>query len=199
MNAYSADLAALRQAALAREWGSLQDILARLLPQMEFFAGLEIALTRAHNHLPAFEHYYPEETWARSLLVWIASYGATPANLPLDASAPHPSPGAANFISALIDIARSVEQRTPLENRLRFLGNALSNVLLAELAVYWYEQHPDLWEMQVEHGDEIDPQTGLTIRQVIYTQFWLDETVAQRDTAAWLEIAALLEKKRPAG
>jgi hypothetical protein len=191
----SDDLAALRQAAQGRDWGAAQDGLTRLLLQMEFFAGLEIALKRAYDYLPIFEQQHPEAGWARSLLVWIASYGAAPANLPLEAGVPYPSPGAANFVQALIELARSVERQNPLENRVRFVGNAISNVMLADLAAFWYGQHPDRWAEQQAHGDELDPASGLTIRQGIYAQFWLDEAVARRDTATWLEIAAALEKK----
>ena len=189
------DLAALRQAATQREWGEAQDILTRLLMSLEFFVGLEIALKRAYEHLPAFEEHDPDAGWARSLLVWLASYGAAPANLPVEASNPYPSPGAANFVRALIDLARCVERQTPLENRVRFLADVLSNVMLADLAAFWYGQHMDMWDLQQAHGDELDEATGTTIRQSIYAQFWLDEAVAQRDTAAWLDIADALEKK----
>lgn len=192
---HDADLSALREAAAAREWVALQEILTRLLMELEFFAGLEIALNRAYGHLPVFESHHPDDGWARSLLVWIASYGAAPANLPLEAGSPHDSPGAGNFITALIEIARSVERRTPLENRIRFLSNALCNIMLADLMNFWYSQYPAIWELQQERGDELDPETGLTIRQGIYAQFWLDESVAQRDQAAWSQIAAQLEDR----
>jgi hypothetical protein len=195
MTDYHETLALLRQAAAGREWGAAQDSLTALLMDMEFFAGLEIALTRAHEHLPVFEQHHPEAGWARSLLVWIASYGAAPANLPVEAGNPYPSPGAANYVKALIDLARSVERQNPLENRVRFVSSAISNVMLADLAAFWYGQHPDRWEMQQAQGDALDPETGVTVRQRIYAQFWLDEAVAQRDTAAWLDIADHLEKK----
>src|SRR5262249_9118316 len=137
------DLAALRTAAEQRDWGKLQDTLTRLFMEMEFFAALEIAVTRAYNHLPVFEAAHPESGWARSLLVWITSYGAAPANLPPEAAVPYNSPGAANFIAALIDLARAMERLTPMENRVRFLASAASNVILAELAASWYGEHPD--------------------------------------------------------
>ena len=190
-----ADLAALRQAATEREWGTAQDILTRLMMQIEFYAGLEIALKRAYDHLPTFEQHHSDAGWARSLLVWIASYGAAPANLPIEASNPYPSPGAANYVKALIDLARGVERQTPLENRVRFLADALCNVMLSDLAAFWYSEHPDRWGLQQTRGEEIDPATGMTLPQSIYAQFWLDEEVARRDTAAWLEVAEALAKK----
>src|SRR6266540_4146643 len=143
MKGYEQDLVALRDAAEGRDWGVLQDTLTRLLMSMEFFAGLEIALTRAYNYLPLFEAAHPESGWARSLLIWITSYGAAPANLPVEAGTPHNSPGAANFIAGLIDLTRGVERMTPLENRVRFIGNAISNVILAELAADWYGKHTE--------------------------------------------------------
>ena len=194
MNDYQPDVDLLRHAAERREWSELQEILTRLLVEMEFFGGVEIAITRAYNHLPIFEASQPESDWARSLLVWITSYGTAPANLPPEASVPHNSPGAANYIAALIDLTRAMERMTPLENRVRFLASAISNTLLAELAATWYSEHPDAWVLQSEHGDETDVETGTMVRQEIYTQFWLDEATAVRDTAAWLEVADAVER-----
>jgi hypothetical protein len=192
---FATEIDALREAANKREWGTLGDTLTRLFMAMEFFAALEIAVTRAYNHLPVFEAAHPDEAWARSLLVWITSYGAAPANLPQEAAMPHNSPGAANFIGALIDVARSVERQTPLENRVRFLANVVSNVILAELAAAWYGDHPDAWEYQQTDGDEIDDETGLTARQIIQAEFWMDDETAARDTAAWLEVSDAIEMK----
>lgn len=185
----------LRQAAPERDWGRLQDALAEALSGIEYFAGLEIALTLAHAHLPIFEAYHQQAGWARSLLVWMASYGVAPANLPVEASAAHPSPGAANFVLALVELARSAERQTPLENRIRFLANAISNLVVADLAAFWYSQHPDLWTLQQEHGDDLDEASGQPIRQQIYARFWLDESVAARDTAAWMQLAEHLAAK----
>lgn len=173
----------------------MQDTLANLLGEIDYFYGLEIALQRAHEHLPAFEKHHPEAGWARSLLVWLASYGAAPANLPVEAAQPHPSPGAANYVSALIELARSAERQTPLENRIRFLASSISNLIVADLAAFWYGRHPEVWEMQQQRGDEINPATGQTIRHEIYAQFWLDEAVAQRDTATWMNLAETLEHR----
>ena len=185
----------LRAAAHERDWSSLQDILAEVLGQVEYFAGLEIALTRAHDLLPLFEQHHPDATWARALLVWLASYGAPPADLPLDAGLPHDSPGANNFVTALVEIARSAERRTPYENRLRFLANAIGNLIVADLAAYWYGENNGMWEFQQAHGSELDDETGQPISQTVYAAFWLDEAVAARDTAAWLALATRLETK----
>lgn len=189
------ELNALREAAAGRDWGSLGETLTRLFMALEFFAALEIVVTRAYNHLPIFEVAHPDSGWARGLVVWITSYGAAPANLPPDAAAPHPSPGAANFIAGLIDLARAMERLTPLENRVRFLANALSNVILAELAAAWYGDHPDAWASQQAEGDALDEETGVTVRQSIQAQFWLDTATTARDTAAWLAVADAIEAK----
>jgi hypothetical protein len=188
-------LSRLRAAALERDWSVLQDTLAEALSEVEYFAGLEIGLTRAHNHLPIFEQHHPDASWARALLVWLASYGAPPADLPMDAGLPHDSPGANNFVTALVELARSAERKTPSENRLRFLANAIGNLIVVELAAYWYGENADMWEFQQLHGSETDDETGEPISQTIYASFWLDEEVAARDTAAWLAIADQLEPK----
>jgi hypothetical protein len=185
----------LRAAALERDWSVLQDTLAEVLGEVEYFTGLEIGLTRAHQHLAIFEQHHPDASWARALLVWMASYGAPPADLPMDAGLPHDSPGANNFVTALVELARSAERKTPYENRIRFLANAIGNLIVADLAAYWYGENPDMWEFQQLHGSEIDDETGEPISQTIYASFWLDEEVAARDTAAWLAVADQLEPK----
>jgi hypothetical protein len=185
----------LRQAARTREWSVLQETLTGLFMQLEFYTALEIALTRLHDHAAIFERDHPGATWARQLLVSVVSFGIAPANLPPELSQPYNSPGAANFLAGLFDVIRGVEPRTPLENRLRFLASAVSHAILADLAAFWYGQHPDAWAQQQQHGDEVNSQTGLTLRQQIYAQFWLDEAVAERDTAAWLSVADDIEKK----
>lgn len=195
MSDFATDLNTLREAAHQRDWGVAQNALTRLLMALEFFSALEIAVTRAYNHLPTFEAAGVETGWARGLLVWITSYGAAPAELPPAAYHPPAAPGAANYASALFELARAMERMTPLENRLRFLANAISNVILAELAAAWYGDHPDAWDEQQARGDDIDPTTGQTLRAGIYAQFWLDPATAARDTAAWLEVADAVEKK----
>jgi hypothetical protein len=186
-------LGTLRQAAQNRNYATLQGALETLLGHLDYFYGLQLALQQAEPVLPTFESAHPEAAWARGLLVWLASYGVAPADLPHAAGLPHPSPGAANFISALIDLARSAERKTPLENRIRFLATAFTHLILADLAVYWYGENPDAWALQQAHGDETDQETGLPIRQVLYHLFWLDEAVAARDTALWLALADALE------
>jgi hypothetical protein len=188
------ELALLRKAAVGRDWGSLLDTLASLLRQMDYFYGLEMALKLAHHHLAVFEQQHPESGWARSLLVWLAAYGVAPANLPGEAGQPHQSPGAANYVSALLDLTRSAERQTPLENRIRFLANSIGSLIVADLAAFWYGQHPEMWDLQQQRGDEIDA-TGQTVRQGIYARFWLDEAVAERDTTAWLKVAEDIERR----
>lgn len=185
----------LRAAAQERDWSLLPDQLAEALTHVEYFAGLEIALKRAYEHLPYFEAHHPEASWARALLVWLASYGAPPADLPMDAGLPHHSPGAANYVSALIEVARSAERKTPYENRLRFLANAISNLIVAELAAAWYSENADVWAFQQEAGDEVDEETGEPVRQVIQASFWLDERTGERDRAIWLEVVDQIEQK----
>ena len=185
----------LRAAALERDWSILQDTLAEVLGEVEYFVGLEIGLNRAHDHLPIFEAHHPDASWARALLVWLASYGAPPADLPMDAGLPHDSPGANNFVTALVELARSAERKTPYENRIRFLANAIGNLIVAELAAYWYAENDDMWDFQQLHGSEIDEETGEPISQIVYASFWLDNDVAARDTAAWLTVADQLQRK----
>lgn len=195
MNDLNPALTRLRTLAPERDWGTLQAVLTDALMDMEYFKGLAIAAERAHAYLPVFESYHPGAGWARQLLVSLVSFGMAPAELPAEAGQPHGSPGAANYVLALLELARSAERRTPLENRIRFLANALANLMLADLAAAWYAAHPEAWTEQQMRGAEIDADSGMTVRQAIYARFWLDEATAARDTAAWLALADQIEGK----
>jgi len=184
----------LRVAAPLREWGELQAALTDVLMELEYFAGLRIAAERAYAQLAAFEAHNAGATWARQLLVSLVSFGMAPAELPAEAGAQHNGAGASNYVLSLLELARSAERKTPLENRIRFLANALANLMLADLAAAWYGANPQAWAEQHTRGAEIDPDSGLTIRQVIYTRFWLDDATATRDTAAWLALTDQIER-----
>ena len=187
-------LARLRAAAPERDWGTLQAALTDALMDIEYFAGLRIAAERAHGQLAAFEAQNAGAVWARQLLVSLVSFGMAPAELPAEAGAQHHGAGASNYVLALLELARSAERKTPLENRIRFLANALANLMLADLAAAWYGANPQAWVEQQTRGAEIDPDSGFSIRQTIYTRFWLDEATAARDTAAWLALADQIER-----
>jgi hypothetical protein len=189
------DVTTLREAAARRDWNDLQNALTRLFMSLDFYLVLELVVRRMGDYLPTFEAANPGADWARRLLVSVTSYGVAPGELPTEAGQPHPTPGSANFIMALLDLCRGLERKTPPENRIRFLANAVSNTIVAELAAAWYGEHPDAWAEQSSHGEAIDSATGVSVRQRIYAQFWLDEATAARDTASWLQLADEVEKK----
>jgi hypothetical protein len=189
MTDFQPDIAALRVAAQQREWNTLQDTLKRLLTLLEPMAGLEIAAVRIHQHLPRFEHYYPEAGWVRELVLGVVSYAVAPKDLPNHAVNQFPSPGCGNYVSAVLDLARTVQPGVSPFERYSFITNAIANTILAELMDTYYSTRPDLWQRLTTQADEIDPETGLTARQAITMQFWSDAEVAAQDTAAWLEIA----------
>ena len=106
MTDFQPDIAALRIAAQQREWNTLQDTLKRLLTLLEPLLGLEIAAVRVHQHLPRFQHYYPEAGWVRELVLGVVSYAIAPKDLPVHAVTQFPSPGCGNYVSAVLDLAR---------------------------------------------------------------------------------------------
>jgi hypothetical protein len=189
------DLAALREAARGREWNRLQDTLKRLLANFEPLQALEIAAVRVVDFLPTFEHYYPEATWARELLLTVVNYASAPNELPENSVSQFPSPGCGNFVVAVLDLARTAQPKYTVFERYSHVTNAIANIILADLSQFYYSQHPDAWERLTAYPDEIDPATGLSFRQQVPMQFWLDTMVAARDTAAWLTIADEVEEK----
>lgn len=189
------DLAVLRTAAYQREWMTLQDTLKRLLALIEPIPALEIPAARIHAHLPRFEHYYPDANWVRELFLTVVSYASAPNDLPEHAVNQFPSPGCGNFVSAVLDLARAMQSKYTVFERYSFITNATANAILADLMDFYYSQHFDHWEMLTQHADEVDSESGLTVRQQIYAAFWMDKEVAARDTTSWLNVAAMIEGK----
>jgi hypothetical protein len=87
-----------------------------------------------------------------------------------------------------------MQRDRPGDERFALLASALANHILAELAAYWYGQHPELHARV--RANRIDPDTGdytdPDAVRVIPLQFWIDPGVAARDTAAWLRLADAL-------
>jgi hypothetical protein len=190
-----ADLQVLRAAAAQREWTRLQDTLKRLLTRLDPLEALEIPALRIQAFLPRFEHYYPEAGWLRELLLMLMAYGTAPRDLPAHAVNQFPSPGCGNYVAAVLDLARAVQDGVSPFERYSFITNATANAVLAELMDLYYRDHGDDWQRLNGAPDEIDPSTGLTVRQTLYGVFWMDAAVAERDTAAWLDIAEALAEK----
>lgn len=195
MTEFQADLDALRAAAEQREWNTAQDTLKRLLARLEPLIALEIAAVRAHQHLPRFEAYYPEAGWVRQLLLTVVSYASAPDQLPDHAVRQFPSPGCGNYVSAVLNLARAVQSGASPFERYSFITDALANTTLAELMDFYYSQHPDEWEQVAAPPNETDPAADQAARQQLTARFWLDEAVAARDTAIWLEIAEAVAAK----
>lgn len=196
MTTYHPDIELLRQAAHQREWTTLQDTFKRIIALLEPIPALEAPAQRIHAHLPRFESYYPEATWVRELAMTVMAYASAPSNLPDHAVNQFPMPGCGNFLNAVLDLARAVQPEYTLFERYSFITNATANVILAELMDHYYQDKLDLWQDLVERGDEwLDEANGIQRRHQIYAQFWLDASVAEKDIAAWLSIADLLEER----
>lgn len=179
MSDYADDLAVLRAAAHRREWTALQDTLKRLLARLEPLVALAVVAEPVTAHLPRFEAYYPEAGWVRELLLTVVSYASAPRDLPLHALSQFPSPGCGNYVSAVFDLARTVQPETSPFERYSFITSAAANALLAALMDRYFGPRPDEWALL---GDE-------SARQAVYGRFWLDADVAAADTAAWLALA----------
>jgi hypothetical protein len=194
------DLAALRKAAAERDPNRTQFLLKRLLLNMTFYRGLALAVERAYAFLPTFERYYPQAIWARQVLVQIASLGTAPGDIPAEARQAFTSPGAANYVKVLYDLAHATRQSQQMEARIGYLTSAVVNTIMAELVEAWYGGRLSDWERVRQN--QFDPATGQysdpEATQIAY-RFWTDEDTAQRDTAAWLAVADSVEEKMQRG
>jgi len=198
MSNYQRDIDALSTAAIERDHEKAQFLLKKLLAQLDFFVALAAAIEPVYEFVDTWEQYYPDEVWARRLLVAIVSFGAPPdesvsqAALRQDFTAP----GAGNFLKAVADIVQSMQAKHQPGARVGYLVSAIVNAVMAELVEFWYRDRPDEWErarlnpFDSSTGKYRDPQAT----QIAY-QFWTDPEVTRRDTQAWLAIAHSIEEK----
>lgn len=185
------DLHAMHAAAQQREWNTLQDTLKRLISEVDPLVALGVAVSRAEVFLPTFEDYYPEAGWVRELLLQIVSYATAPTDLPMEALTQFPDPGCGNFIMATFDMARAVQTQYSIFERYSYIVNAVANGILADLQHTYYSRHRDEYDMMFD--PEADPEIASRVQQ----GFWMDNEVAERDTASWIdvlyEVEAMLE------
>lgn len=189
------DLVRLRQAADGREWNTLQDTLKRLLARLEPIPALEIPAVQINHFLPRFEHYFPQAGWVRQIFMTVTAYASAPSHLPDHVVNQFREPGCGVFVGAVLDMARAVQTEYTVFERYSFMTNATANAILADLMAFYFAQHPRLWLDILNRPDKVEAETGLTLRQSHYMRFWADEEVAERDRAAWLAVADLLEQR----
>ena len=180
-----ASLDQLRQAAEARDPERCQFLLKSLFMGMEFYLALAVVIERARAFLPAFEHYYPDGGFARQILMQMVNTGTAPSRLPPEALRDFEYPGAANFMKALADLARALQQG-PLPPRIGFLVSATVNAIMAELVEHYYGRRMDQWQIARDNPESQEA------RAIAY-QFWMDEDVALLDTDHWLGVADSIE------
>jgi len=180
------NLAKLRQAAEARDPEQCQFLLKSLFMEMDFFLAFAVVIERAQDFLESFEHYYPDSKFARQILMQMVNTGTAPSKLPPEALRDFESPGAANYMKALADMAYAL-QNGPLPPRIGYLVSATVNAIMAELVEQYYGANMDKWEFIRKHPE--DPKA----REIAYA-FWTDTDVALLDTDHWLQVADSIEK-----
>ena len=182
------DLGAMRIAASQREWNSLQDILKRLLAELDPLIAMQVAVPHLQGFLPTFETYYSEAGWVRELLLTVISYASAPNELPEATLPQFNAPGCGNFLLAVFDVSRAVQDKYTVFERYSHLTNAVANAILAKLQHHYYSQHPTAFE-QLR-----DPETDQATIKAIQASFWLDEGVAQADTETWMTVIDDLQR-----
>lgn len=188
----------LREAAAAREWNTILPTTAQLFTEMGTFPALEIVVNQLQSYLPVVEAAHAEHSRIlRELLVAVVAYGFAPDNLPEYIVSDYDTAGSGQFAQAVLEMCRAMQKDRAPEERFRLLASAVGNAILAELASYWYGLHPDLYARI--RANRVDPETGEysdpDAVRVIPLQFWIDEEVAARDSAAWGRIADAIEAK----
>jgi hypothetical protein len=189
----TADLQTMRVAAEQREWTALQDTLKRLLAELDPLIALGAAANRTQAFLPTFESVYPESGWVKELMLTVISYGSAPNELPENVVTEYNEPGCGNFLLAVFDLARAVQPKYTVFERYSHIVNAIANAILAELQYAYFSERRAAFEQMR------DPAVDERTRAQIQFDFWLDDGVAERDTAIWLkvadEVAALVHNK----
>ena len=193
-NELAIDLDTLRQAAKEREWSALQVTLAKLLNMLPPFAALQAVIGGLIEALPVVESAYPADdprrAIPRQLLTGIVSYGFAPDRLPEDLVGDYDAPGGAQYMHAVLEIARASQRDRSHEERLAFLVSAAANTIIAQMGAVFYGKKPELFarvrdnQVDVETGEYSDPDAAK-----IPIMLWMDEEVAALDTAQWLALA----------
>ena len=182
------DLKLMRSAAKQREWTTSQDILKRLFATLDPLLALQIGAPRLQAFLPTFETYYPDAGWVRELMLTVISYASAPTDLPEGTINQFPSPGCGNFVMAVLDSARTVQDKYTVFERYSHATNSIANAILAELTHVYFAERPELY------AQFIDPETDPETRTKIQYDFWLDKEVSQTDQKLWLQIAYQIKK-----
>lgn len=183
------DLNLLRTAADQRAWTTLQDTLKRLLATLDPLIALQVGATRLQAFLPTFETYYPEAGWVKELMLTVVSYASAPSELPESAVNAFPSPGCGNFVKGVLDLARAVQDEYTVFERYSHITNVVANSILAELQHLHFEKRTAEFSFIIDLDG--DPQKKAKIQQ----KFWIDESVAERDTALWHKVADDVETR----
>lgn len=187
------DLQTMRLAAEQRDWITSQDTFKRLIANLDPLIALQIAATRTQAFLPTFEMYYPEARWLRDLMLTVVSYASAPNELPVNALNQFLSPGCGNFVMAVFDLARAVEQEYTVFERYSHITNCVANAILAEMQHLYYSEHGREYTLMIA------PATDNETKSLIQSRFWLDKKVARLDTARWRQVADQVEAKLEAG
>lgn len=179
------DLAAMRQAAHAREADQLQFLLKQHFHRMEFVRALGVAAEQAHRYTDTFERYHPGEIWARRMLTQIVMTATAPDRSLIEQAMQHFStPGTANFVKALHDLFEGTQKDNQSEARIGSLVSATVNAMTAELVELYFGERPDEWAAY---------RTRAQNAHTIALAFWTNEQVAARDTALWLAVIDKVE------
>jgi hypothetical protein len=184
----------LRAAGAAHESEQTQYALKQLLGQLEYYAALALALEVAYRFLDLFESYEPDETWVRTLIIQMASYGMAPDAQQAEAAvlARHDGPGIANYTKAIYDLTQAMQTRHTPEARLSFIASAIVNTVMAEVVEAWYGERLEAWE-RVRTND-YDSETSDPDAAQIIVAFWTDAGTLALESKSWHEIADRLEK-----
>lgn len=176
------DINILRTAIAQRTWTTLQDTLKRLLATLDPLIALQVGAIRLQAFLPTFEGYYPEAGWVRELMLTVVSYASAPTDLPEHTVNQFPSPGCGNYVRAVLDCARVVQDKYTIFERYSHATNVIANTILAELSHLYYKDRMDIF------ATFIDPETDDQTRAQIQYHFWLNDAVAEKDKALWSAI-----------
>lgn len=192
-------LSALRAAASEREWAVLQAELGGLLAMLPLFAALSAVIEGLTALLPVIEAREEYDMQLRGLprqlLAGVMSYGFAPDQLPDQIIADYHTPGAAQFMHAVLELCRAAQREREDTERPALLVSAAGNAVIAAMGESFYSRHPDLFarvrdnRLDPETGDYTDPDAAK-----IPILLWMDPEVAALDTAQWLALADRVER-----
>lgn len=201
----TAALSQLRAAGECRDWDTGRAALGDVLVYTPIDEVITWLLGPLAAYVPRFEQYHPDEGWPRRRIKALRDVApdfsaiVAPPWLP-EAGHTYDTPGSMYFVQALEQLWRAMIVKTA---PVPYLVETITAINMADLVEWWFCARPDewrLWRSAVQLALDMDDapmMVGSADQKravAVMLRFFDHPATARRDRAAWLAVAAALER-----